>query len=304
MADHPHGVEQGPALGPRREDRARDSAWPVLGTISGAVDLQDALVRFWNESAHYYEVNSEMNTMAEGVHPDHARIAAFLNSQGASSLLDVGCGTGHIASVLAELAPQIDYTGIDLASAAVEGARRAERPGRYLVADTAALPFETATFDAVVSLYALEHFTRPHDSLREMVRVARPGGVIGIFSMNYDRPLGTVSSVRLGLRGKPRLHPANVAVYGARRAAHALRQLSKHIRYATDRRFTSFEMVERPLVLEGDYQVDFDAVHVVSGRSILRVLEREGCQILTSNIPTRLVAKRPVGLEVFARREE
>ena len=265
------------------------------------MDLQDALVRFWNESTDYYVVNSEMNALADGVHPDHALIADFLNTEGASTVLDVGCGTGHISSVLAERSPQIRYSGIDVASAAVEGAVGAQRPGTYLVGDTAALPFESATFDAVISLYALEHFTRPEESLREMVRVARPGGVIAIFSMNYDRPLGTVSSVRLGLKGKPPLHPANLAVYGARRAAHALRQLRKHIRYATDRRFTSFEMVEHPLVLEGDYQVDFDAVHVVSGRSIVRILEQEGCQIVRSNIPTRLVAKRPVGLQILAR---
>ena len=258
-------------------------------------------MRFWNESADYYEVNSEMNALADGVHPDHARIASFLNAR-TGSVLDVGCGTGHIASVLADLAPQIKYTGIDVASAAVAGARRAGRPGEYLVGDTAALPFDAASFDAVISLYALEHFTRPEDSLREMVRVTRPGGAVCIFSMNYDRPLGTVSSVRLGLKNKPRLHPANVAVYGARRTAHAVRQLTKHIRYAVDRRFTSFEMVQRPLVLEGDYQVDFDAVHVVSGTSVLRVLEAEGCEIVLSNIPAGLAAKRPVGLEIFARR--
>lgn len=266
------------------------------------MDLQDALVRFWNESADYYEVNSEMNAVGEGIHPDHARIAAFLDAQGSSSVLDVGCGTGHLASALGSLTPEVEYTGIDVASAAVEGARRIGRPGTYLVGDTAALPFDDASFDAVVSLYALEHFTRPVDSLREFVRVVRRGGVVCIFSMNYDRPLGTVSSKRLGLKGKPKLHPANLAVYAARRGAHTARQLGKHIRYASNPRYTSFEMVERPLVLEGEYQVDYDAVHVVSGTSVRRILEREGCRIVATNIPDRLLAKRPVGLEIFALR--
>jgi ubiquinone/menaquinone biosynthesis C-methylase UbiE len=266
------------------------------------VDLQDALVRFWNESPDYYAVNSEMNATEQGPHPAHARIASFLREHRARTVLDVGCGTGHVAPVLAELAPEVAYTGVDLAAAAIEGAKRVRRPGTYLVADTAALPFAAASFDAVISLYALEHFTRPYESLREIVRVTRPGGTIAIYSMNYDRPFGTVSSIRFGLRDKPRLHPANVAVYVAHRSIHSLHQVAKHVRYAVDSGYLSFEMVERPLVLEGGYQVDYDAVHVVSGMSVIRVLEMEGCRIVSSNVPRGLFAKRPVGLEVFAER--
>jgi ubiquinone/menaquinone biosynthesis C-methylase UbiE len=264
------------------------------------VTLQDDLVRFWNESTEYYAVNSEMNLTREGQHPAHARIAAFLRDCRTKTLVDVGCGTGHVSSVLAALAPEIAYTGVDIAAAAIEGANRIGRPGTYLVADTAALPFDDGSFDAAISLYALEHFTRPSASLHEMVRVTRPGGVLAIYSMNYDRPLGTVSSVRLGLRDKPRLHPANLVVYATNRSIHAARQLAKHLRYACDPRYVSFEMVERPLVLEGAYDVDFDAVHVVSGMSVIRTLEQAGCSIVASNVPRRLLARRPVGLEVFA----
>jgi ubiquinone/menaquinone biosynthesis C-methylase UbiE len=268
------------------------------------VTLQDELVRFWNESAEYYVVNSEMNATPDGSHPAHVRIAALLNQNGARTVLDVGCGTGHVACVLSELAPKIAYTGVDVSSSAIGKTKEIKRPGTYLVADTAKLPFDDADFDAVISLYALEHFTDPKRSLQEVVRVTRPGGVIGIYSMNYDRPLGTVSSVRLGLRGASRLNPANIATYAINRSIHALRQIVKHVGYAIDPTYLAFEMVEKPLVLEGRYDVDFDAVHVVSGRSVVRVLEQEGCEILSSNVPRRLLAKRPVGLEIFARRHD
>jgi ubiquinone/menaquinone biosynthesis C-methylase UbiE len=259
----------------------------------------EELVRFWNESADYYTVNSEMNELGT---ESHERIAAALVRAEAKSVVDIGCGTGHVASVIAALDSEIAYTGVDVATAAVEGARASGRPGTYLVADTATLPFENASFDAAISLYALEHFTRPEASLQEMARVVRPGGLVAIFSMNYDRPLGTVSSIRFGLRDKPRRHPANVAAYIARRSGHIAKQSLKHVRYAVDKGYTSFQLVERPLVLDEPYQVDFDAVHVVSGESVLRVLEQNGCTIVSSNVPRRLFAKRPVGLEVFAQK--
>ena len=264
------------------------------------MSLQDELVRFWNRSTEYYTVNSEMNTASEGFHPAHARIAEFLSHQGVRTVLDVGCGTGHVASALRELTPEIQYTGVDVAQSAVDRATEIKRPGTYLVADTAALPFDDGSFDAVISLYALEHFTEPERSLEEIVRTTRPGGAIAIYSMNYDRPLGTVSSMRLGLRGASRLSPVNIAVYAFNRSVHALRQVAKHLRYSIDRHYVAFEMVESPLVLEGVYDVDYDAVHVVSGKAVVRTLEHTGCEIVASNVPRRLLAKQPVGLEVLA----
>lgn len=264
------------------------------------MSLQDELVRFWNRSTEYYAFNSEMNTTSDGFHPAHARIAEFLVHQGVRTVLDVGCGTGHVASALSDLAPEIKYTGVDVAHSAIDRATEIKRPGTYLVADTAALPFDDGSFDAVISLYALEHFTEPRRSLEEIVRATRPGGAIAIYSMNYDRPLGTVSSMRLGLRGASRLSPANIAVYAFNRSVHTLRQLAKHLRYAIDRHYAAFEMVESPLVLEGVYDVDYDAVHVVSGKAVVRALEQKDCEVVASNIPRRLLAKQPVGLEVFA----
>jgi ubiquinone/menaquinone biosynthesis C-methylase UbiE len=264
------------------------------------MSLQDELVRFWNRSTEYYAVNSEMKMASEGLHPAHARIAEFLAHERVRTVLDVGCGTGHVASVLRELAPEIEYTGVDVAHSAIDRAMEVKRPGTYLVADTAALPFDDGSFDAVISLYALEHFTEPQRSLGEIVRATRLGGAIAIYSMNYDRPLGTVSSVRLGLRGASRLSPANMAVYAINRSVHTLRQVAKHLRYAIDRHYVAFEMVESPLVLEGVYDVDYDAVHVVSGKAVVRTLEQQGCKVVASNIPRRLLAKQPVGLEVFA----
>lgn len=56
--------------------------------------------------------------------------------------------------------------------------------GSDIVADCAALPFDSETMDAVVVVHALESSSRPHDVVREAVRVLRPEGRLLIIGFN------------------------------------------------------------------------------------------------------------------------
>jgi SAM-dependent methyltransferase len=47
---------------------------------------------------------------------------------------------------------------------------------RFLSADLAALPFETASFDCITCGYVLEHLPDPRPGLAEIARILRPGG--------------------------------------------------------------------------------------------------------------------------------
>jgi SAM-dependent methyltransferase len=51
---------------------------------------------------------------------------------------------------------------------------------RFEQGDVYALPFAAATFDAAFSRSVLEHLARPLEALREVRRVLKPGGVIGL----------------------------------------------------------------------------------------------------------------------------
>ena len=109
-------------------------------------------------------------------------------------VLEVGVGSGVVARDLAALVgPRGHVTGVDtsrvLMAAARRGAREAGLAGRmdFRLGDAAALPFRSGRFDAALAVTVLLHVARPQAMLRELVRVTRPGGVVGL----QDQDFGT-----------------------------------------------------------------------------------------------------------------
>jgi ubiquinone/menaquinone biosynthesis C-methylase UbiE len=106
-----------------------------------------------------------------------------------AKLLDVGCGPGTITRGLAARVAPAEAVGVDRAAAQLEIARTA--PGhpqnlRYLDASVYALPFADGYFDAVFGHALFEHLAEPVRAARELRRVLRPGGVIGLCSPDWD----------------------------------------------------------------------------------------------------------------------
>jgi SAM-dependent methyltransferase len=106
-------------------------------------------------------------------------------------LLDVGCGPGAITIGLAEAVAPGEVTGLDLQPAQVERARAlAAEHGVANVwfahGDAYALPFPDASFDAVYAHTLLAHLSEPSRALREMYRVLRPGGVVGVADIDTE----------------------------------------------------------------------------------------------------------------------
>jgi ubiquinone/menaquinone biosynthesis C-methylase UbiE len=105
-----------------------------------------------------------------------------------AAVLDVGCAYGNMLLMLnARLGKPagLRLVGVDLYPESMEYARAfaAMVPGyqncEYQVADLSKrLPFDDHTFDAINLGDVLEHMDRPDDALRELARVAKPGGII------------------------------------------------------------------------------------------------------------------------------
>lgn len=109
----------------------------------------------------------------------------------ATSLLDVGCGTGYFSRRFA--AAEWMVAGIDQDVSALRFARRQAGGIDYVQGDAARLPFPNQSFDYCIAVTSLCFIAEPLPALREMLRVSRLGVTLGLLnrhSLLYYRKQG------------------------------------------------------------------------------------------------------------------
>jgi demethylmenaquinone methyltransferase / 2-methoxy-6-polyprenyl-1,4-benzoquinol methylase len=105
------------------------------------------------------------------------------------SVLDLCTGTGDLAILLSRRHRVIgcDFAHAMLVLAAQKaGQTRTEQRLGLVEADALCLPFPAESFDAVTIAFGLRNLADYEDGLREMRRVLKPGGVIGI--LEFSKP--------------------------------------------------------------------------------------------------------------------
>jgi SAM-dependent methyltransferase len=105
-------------------------------------------------------------------------------------ILDIGCGPGTITADLAAVVLDGQVTGLEYAPDVLEQARElAAKRGltnvRFTVGDIHALDFADDSFDVVHAHQVLQHVGDPVQALREMHRVAKPGGIVAVRDSDY-----------------------------------------------------------------------------------------------------------------------
>lgn len=97
-------------------------------------------------------------------------------------VLDVACGSGT-AALVAERR-YCDVTGLDYVPGLIERAKtRARASGQeidFRVGDAQDMPFPDDSFDAVLSVYGVQFAPDQKQAARELLRVCKPGGKIGL----------------------------------------------------------------------------------------------------------------------------
>ena len=112
----------------------------------------------------------------------HSPVAERLVAEGASLVLDVGCGIGRFGDAVQG---RLLWLGLDKSPRQLADCRY--RP--VIRADAAQLPVADATFDAVVMLFMLYHLDQPRRAITEAMRVLRPGGLLAACAASrHDHP--------------------------------------------------------------------------------------------------------------------
>jgi demethylmenaquinone methyltransferase/2-methoxy-6-polyprenyl-1,4-benzoquinol methylase len=128
-----------------------------------------------------------------------ARAFAPILERPGARILDLCCGTGDMAFALAKArgAKAAEIVGVDFSAAMLARARAKSagmpNPPQWLEADALALPLANQSFDLVVSAFGFRNLANYDSGLREIFRVLKPGGELGI--LDFGKPGGMVGSV-------------------------------------------------------------------------------------------------------------
>lgn len=94
--------------------------------------------------------------------------------EGTERVLDIGCGTGAITSLLASH-PNRRVVGLDVTNY-LTLEYRSEAPFEYITADAHKLPFSNGSFNCVTIFWVLHHVDNPGQVISEAMRVLADGG--------------------------------------------------------------------------------------------------------------------------------
>jgi len=101
-------------------------------------------------------------------------------------ILDVGCGDGVHSIALAQNNMESLYCGVDISLEAVKVAHKRIRELNrknfdFQVGNVFSLPYRPDSFDVVFSYGVIAYTGMPQMAISEMIRVSKPGGLIGIW---------------------------------------------------------------------------------------------------------------------------
>lgn len=114
------------------------------------------------------------------------RLVKLLCLTGSECALDVACGPGTLARIFSRSVKQI--CGLDLTPAMLNRANKAAADERIenfqpVCGNALGMPFKDESFDLVVTSYSIHHIPDAAAAFREVLRVLRRGGKIGVIDM-------------------------------------------------------------------------------------------------------------------------
>lgn len=173
-----------------QENRSYTDARWLLNNKS---DRHDALIGpKWNFHGPYVSFNSRAK---------HYYRYVFAANQindlgGTGEVLDVASGTGYGVRVLDQkLSQTFDYTACEISREASLYGNKYYPKADFVQGDAQNLPFDSKSFDTIVSFETMEHLPDTHSYLQELRRVSKSGSNI-LISVPYDQDLDSESQTQ------------------------------------------------------------------------------------------------------------
>lgn len=141
--------------------------------------LAAAIADYWDSASATFDDEPDHGLRAAAVRDAWARrLRGWMPGDGPCDVLDLGCGTGSLALVLAAFGHRV--TGVDLAPLMVARAREKFEavglPGRFTVGDAAAPPIGEERLDVVLVRHVVWTLPEPERALRAWAGLLRQGG--------------------------------------------------------------------------------------------------------------------------------
>lgn len=133
-----------------------------------------SIQEFTKAAQQYDSANAGVYEMCK---QDYPPILEELRHEPFKTLLDAGCGTAPMLSLLIQEYPDRHYVGLDLTPEMIARAKAKNLSNTELVVgDCENLPFEPETFDVVINSQSFHHYPNPQAFFDSVCRVLKPGG--------------------------------------------------------------------------------------------------------------------------------
>jgi demethylmenaquinone methyltransferase/2-methoxy-6-polyprenyl-1,4-benzoquinol methylase len=144
----------------------------------------DGVRRMFDRIAPVYDAMNRV--MTAGLDRRWRRVTVDETVGAGDRVLDACCGTGDLA-IAAKRRRDARVTGLDFSERMLERARQKEPAIEWVQGDVLSLPFEDGAFDAVTVGFGVRNVVDLPAGLRELRRVLRPGGRLGILEITTPR---------------------------------------------------------------------------------------------------------------------
>jgi SAM-dependent methyltransferase len=158
--------------------------------------LSDDVRRFWDAEAATFDEEPDHGLRDPLVRRAWRELLLALMSPAPADVLDLGCGTGSTAVLLADVGFRVQ--GLDVSERMIAAAEaKADAAGvdvEFRVGDAAAPRYQPASVDVVLARHVVWALPDPADALRRWIELLRPGGRLVLIEGRWSTGAGITAS--------------------------------------------------------------------------------------------------------------